>query len=92
MSVNGYLKIKTKIDNSEIPKGVQELEDKIKKAQTENSKLSNEEKGLQEEINAYKKLQAEADKYNQELKELKTKKQEIFNKIGRASCRERVSS
>lgn len=79
MSVNGYLKIKTKIDNSEISKGVQDLENKIKKAQTENSKLSKEERGLQEEVNAYKKLQAEAGKYNQELKELKAKKQEMFN-------------
>lgn len=79
MSVNGYLKIKTKIDNSEIPKGVQDLENKIKKVQTENSKLSKEERGLQEEVNAYKKLQVEADKYNQKLKELKAKKQEMFN-------------
>lgn len=40
--MDGYLKIKTKIDNNEVDKGISELENKIKKLQTDNSNKSQE--------------------------------------------------
>ena len=82
MSVDGYLKIKTKLDNKEIDKGISELENKIKKLQEDNSKASIEEKGLQEEVNKYKALQQEADKYKQKISSLNKEKQAMFIKNG----------
>lgn len=72
--MNGYLKIKTKLDNSGIDKDIAELEDKIKKAQTDNLNLDNEASSLQEEINQYENLCAKADKYEQKIKELNNEK------------------
>lgn len=77
MATDGYLKIKTKIDNSEVPKGVKELEEKIKKAQVDNTNNSQEQRNLENEINAYERLKAQADSYNQKLKELNTEKNKI---------------
>ena len=75
--MDGYLKIKTKIDNSGIDKDVSELENKIKKLQKENTNKSNERSSLQNEINEYEKLQQQADKYRQEIKELTKEKQNL---------------
>lgn len=72
--MNGFLKIKTKIDNKDVDKGVAELENKIKKLQTDNSELSKEENGLQKEIENYKKLGEEAKKYEDELKNIQKEK------------------
>lgn len=77
MATDGYLKIKTKIDNSEVPKGVKELEDKIKKAQVDNTSNSQEQGNLEAEINAYERLQNQADGYHQKLKELNLEKNKI---------------
>lgn len=74
MSVNGYLKIKTKIDNKEIDKGIVELENKIKKLQEENATKSKKESSLQEEVNEYERLCNEADKYRNKIKELEQDK------------------
>lgn len=75
--MNGYLKIKTKLDNSGIDKDIVELEDKIKKAQTDNLNLDNEASSLQEEINQYENLCAEADKYKEKIKQLNAEKSSI---------------
>lgn len=74
MAVNGYLKIKTKIDNKEIDKGIVELENKIKKLQEENATKSKKESSLQEEVNEYERLCNEADKYRNKIKELEEDK------------------
>lgn len=75
--MNGYLKIKTKLDNSGIDKDIVELEDKIKKAQTDNLNLDNEATNLQEEINQYEKLCAETEKYKEKIKQLNNEKSSI---------------
>lgn len=68
--MNGYLKIKTKIDNNGIDKDINELENKIKKLQEDNSKLSTEQSSLQNEIESYERLKQEADQYGNKIKEL----------------------
>lgn len=68
--MNGYLKIKTKIDNKGIDKDINELENKIKKIQEDNSKLSTEQSSLQNEIESYERLKQEADQYGNKIKEL----------------------
>lgn len=68
--MNGYLKIKTKIDNKEVDKGIAELENKIKKLQTDNSSQSKETSALQKEIDDYEELQNQAEEYRQKLKQL----------------------
>lgn len=80
--MDGYLKIKTKIDNKDVDKGIEELESKIKKLQTDNEKGSSEQKILQEEINRYEKLQQEADKYKQKISSLNKEKRAMFIKNG----------
>ena len=72
--MNGYLKIKTKIDNKGIDKDISELEDKIKKMQTDNMNSSKDERMLQEEIANYEKLQQEAEKYRRKLEEINNDK------------------
>ena len=54
--MDGYLKIKTKIDNKDIEKGIVELENKIKKLQLDNSKSSKEQDSLQKEVNKYEEI------------------------------------
>lgn len=76
--MDGYLKIKTKLDNSDVDKGITELEDKIKKLETDNSNLSTEQKGLEEEINKYEKLQQKTDSYKQKIKELNMEKENMY--------------
>jgi len=69
--MDGYLKIKTKIDNKDIDKGISELEDKIKKLQTDNSNQSDTERKLQEQVNKYRQLIEKQKEYSNKLKELK---------------------
>ena len=76
--MDGYLKIKTKLDNKDVDKGITELENKIKKLQEDNSKSSLEQSSLQREIDSYEQLQQEADKYKNKIKELKVEKDTIF--------------
>lgn len=76
--MDGYLKIKTKIDNKDVDKGITELENKIKKLQEDNSNKSKEENNLQQEIDKYEQMCQEADKYKQKIKELELEKEKIF--------------
>lgn len=76
--MNGYLKIKTKIDNKDVDKGIAELENKIKKLQLDNAGKSNEADTLQEEIDKYEQLKQKADSYGQKLKELKAEKDSML--------------
>lgn len=75
--MDGYLKIKTKLDNSGIDKDITELENKIKKTQTDNLGLDKEATGLQEEINQYEKLCNEADKYKEKIKQLEAERKTL---------------
>lgn len=77
--MDGYLKIKTRIDNSGVDKGVKQLEDKIKKLQTDNSNLSQEQRALQQEINSYEELAQKADKYKNEIKLLDEERKKLFS-------------
>ncbi len=77
MSTDGYLRIKTKLDNSGIDKDITELENKINKVQTDNLGLDKEAVGLQEEINQYKKLCSEADKYKEKIKQLEVERKTL---------------
>lgn len=74
MKLEGYLKIKTKIDNKDVDKGIAELENKIKKLQADNSNASIEQNSLQQEIDKYEKLQTNVEAYRQKIKELKNEK------------------
>ena len=75
--MDGYLKIKTKLDNSGIDKDITELENKIKKAQTDNLGLDKEATELQEEINQYEKLCNEADEYKEKIKQLEAERKTL---------------
>ncbi len=75
--MDGYLKIKTKLDNSGIDKDITELENKIKKAQTDNLGLDKEATGLQEEISQYEKSCNEADKYKEKIKQLEAERKTL---------------
>lgn len=77
--MDGYLKIKTKIDNKGIDKDIVELENKIKKLQEDNASSSKEQNRIQTEINNYEKLIKEADKYRQKLKEIEDDKKLYSN-------------
>ena len=76
--MDGYLKIKTKLDNKDVDKGIVELENKIKKLQEDNSKASTEQSSLQREIDSYEQLQQKADAYKSKLRQLQTEKDTIF--------------
>lgn len=77
--MDGYLKIKTKIDNNEVDKGISELENKIKKLQTDNSNKSQETDIMQKEIDNYEKMQQKADEYREKIGKLTREKQNMFN-------------
>lgn len=78
MGTDGYLKIKTKIDNKEVDKDISELENKIKKLQTDNANSSKEQGNLElrikreiEEVeNKIKKLQRDNSNFSQTQKGL----------------------
>lgn len=74
MAVNGYLKIKTKLDNSGIDKDKAELENKIKKLQTDNSNANQEERALQRQIDKYNQLTQKAEEYKQKMQSLQVMK------------------
>lgn len=72
---DGYLKIKTKLDNSGIDKDITELENKINKLETKNAEYSQEQSVLEKELNDYDSLKQKASEYKQKLTELKTEKE-----------------
>ena len=72
--MDGYLKIKTKLDNKGIDKDINELENRIKKLQTDNSRLSNEQNNLEEQVNQYNKLIKKAEEYKQKMASLQVMK------------------
>lgn len=75
---DGYLKIKTKLDNSGIDKDITELENKINKLETKNAEYSQEQSVLEKELNDYDNLKQKASEYKQKLTELKTEKEAMF--------------
>lgn len=75
---DGYLKIKTKLDNSGIDKDVSELENKINKLETKNAEYSQKQSSLEKEIDDYDKLKQKADEYKQKLTNLKEEKKAMF--------------
>ncbi len=78
--VDGYLKIKTKLDNSGIDKDVAELENKINKVEIQNAQNSSEQDALQQEVNRYEELRNEADSYKQKIQELTMQKEKMIAK------------
>lgn len=75
---DGSLRIKTRLDNSNLDKDTQVLENKIKKLQVEISKNSLEQKGLEKEIQEFEQLHQKADEYINKIRELKIEKDAIF--------------
>ncbi len=75
--LDGYLKIKTKLDNSGIDKDITELENKIKKTQTDNLGLDKEATELKDGVKQYEKLYDKLDKYNNKIKQLEAKKKSL---------------
>lgn len=76
--MDGYLKIKTKIDNKEVDKGIVELENKIKKLQSDNASLNTSENVLQKEIDQYEELQKNAEEYKKKIQDLQAEKEKMF--------------
>lgn len=79
--MDGYLKIKTKIDNKEVDKGIVELENKIKKLQSDNASLNTNENVLQKEIDQYEELQKNAEEYKNKIKDLQTEREKLSAKF-----------
>ena len=75
--MDGYLKIKTKIDNKGVDKDIVELEEKMKKIQTDSSKLSHEQDTLTREIQQYEELTQKADAYRNQIKILQKEKENM---------------
>lgn len=69
---DGSLRIKTKIDNTGIDKDIINLENKIKKLQTDNLIYNKQENILQGQINSYEELCYKADEYRNKIKQLKS--------------------
>lgn len=80
--MDGYLKIKTKIDNNGVDKDIADLENKIKKLQESNAEASKEKSSLQAEINNYEKLSQKAEEYKQKIKTLNEEKAKMYLKNG----------
>lgn len=76
--MDGFLKIKTKLDNSGINKDTAELEKKIAKIQEDNAQSSSEQGILQQEIDDYEQLKQKANEYKQKIKDLKAEKEAMF--------------
>jgi len=76
--LDGYLKIKTKIDNKDVDKDIAELENKIKKLQTDSASASEEQRGLEQEIENYEQLTYKADEYRHKLKQLEQQRKGLF--------------
>lgn len=77
--LDGYLKIKTKIDNKDIDKDIAELENKINNLENKNAISSREEKTLQNQINKYEELLSKADEYRNKINQLQTVKNGIVS-------------
>lgn len=71
-NADGYLKIKTKIDNSGVDKEIQNLENKIKKLQESNLDNFNQEKELQSKVDKYEELIRKVEDYKNKISELQT--------------------
>lgn len=71
-NADGYLKIKTKIDNSGVDKEIQNLENKIKKLQESNLDNFNQEKELQSKVDKYEELIRKVEEYKNKILELQT--------------------
>lgn len=78
---DGYLKIRTKLDNKGIDKDVAELENKIKKIQEDNLSSEVEKNSLQQEIDNYEKLCYEADEYKQKIKEITQEQKKLSGQL-----------
>lgn len=72
-----YLKIKTKLDNSQTDKDISKLEEKIKKLNSENVEKQQQQTGIQSEINKYEELTQKADEYKFKIDEIKNKMAEM---------------
>lgn len=72
--MNGSLRIKTKIDNSDIDKDISQIENKIKKLQNNNTNYSKEQRALQAEVRRYEELSRKVNKYKQEISDLQINK------------------
>lgn len=77
--MDGYLKIKTKIDNSGVDKDISALENKIKKMQESNSQNSQEQSSLQAEINRYEELAEKAEQYRQKIKKIEQERKNMVS-------------
>ena len=75
--MDGYLKIKTKIDNKDIDKDIIALENKIKKLQISNAQSSQEQDSLTREIQQYEELTQKADAYRNQIKQLEKEKENM---------------
>lgn len=71
-NADGYLKIKTKIDNSGVDKEIQNLENKIKRLQESNLDNFNQEKELQSKVDKYEELIKKVEDYKNKISELQT--------------------
>lgn len=80
--MDGYLKIKTKIDNRGVDKDISELENKIKKLQTDNLTQSQEQNSLQNEIESYERLKHQADEYKNKISKLNNEKELFSEQFG----------
>lgn len=68
--MDGYLKIKTKIDNKEVDKQIKELENKMKKLQESNTQNAKQQEALETELRQYEDLTQKVKEYEQILKKL----------------------
>lgn len=75
--MDGYLKIKTKLDNNDIDKDINELENKIKNIETDNLELENSKENLEEEIRQYENLCNTADKYREKINQLNKERKSL---------------
>lgn len=71
-NADGYLKIKTKIDNSGVDKEIQNLENKIKRLQESNLDNFNQEKELQSKVDKYEELIRKVEEYKNKISKLQT--------------------
>lgn len=71
-NADGYLKIKTKIDNSCVDKEIQNLENKIKRLQESNLDNFNQEKELQSKVDKYEELIRKVEEYKNKISKLQT--------------------
>lgn len=75
--MDGYLKIKTKIDNKDVDKQIKQLEDKIKKLQESSAENSKQQESLETEVRQYEELTQQAEEYRQTLKKLERDREKM---------------